>query len=345
MLGISRSSPVYQWRVCCSVGCWRSPTCTLCSTMAPVPTTPRLQGASGPAQLALTAFIGCVTASICYRVTRWRFAPALSSRTPSILGLTVSRGAAIALGLALMWPALRFVFSGRDGQALGAAALAARHDRVRRLAIIVAILVRRLLARDDTGRISRVKASSTTRRAGAPRHGTSSTPSRSNRRSSAMGWCAGRSPRSPRRDFSRSTTSTCVCSSRVDTSGAASCSLAIIFVIGSCIRRAPLVDPPRPADVAIGFAVLSYTDNTLTSCNLQVPFCLVFGILAGASAQALARHGEAPSGGAIAAGTTCSDRGVRLSASCSSTNSSIRGRVRRRRSYRRAGCSWRGATR
>src|ERR1700733_856480 len=37
--------------------------------------TTRLQGASQPAQLALSAFIGCVTASICYRVTRWRYAP------------------------------------------------------------------------------------------------------------------------------------------------------------------------------------------------------------------------------------------------------------------------------
>ena len=60
---------------------------------------------------------------------------------------------------------------------------------------------------------------------------------------------------------------------------------AIIVVIGTCIRRAPSWIRLDLLGLAIGFAVLSYTDNTLTSCNLQVPFCLVFGILAGATIQ------------------------------------------------------------
>src|SRR6185312_2947936 len=48
--------------------------------------------------------------------------------------------------------------------------------------------------------------------------------------------------------------------------------LAIVIVIGTCIRLAPRRIRLDLLGLAIGFAILAYTDNTLTSVNLQVPF-------------------------------------------------------------------------
>jgi teichuronic acid biosynthesis protein TuaE len=255
--------------------------------------TKRLQGASGPAQLALTCFIGCVTASICYRVTRWRFAPALVVANVAILGLTVSRGAAIALGLALTWPALRFVFSGREGKRWVPQRWVRATIVFGALAIIAAALVPALLARDSTGTYVQgqgVVYDSTSGRAAAWHEFYAIS-----KQSPLFGHGLGSGPitKIPEKGFLAQHNEYLRLFLEGGYIGGGLVLVAIIFVIGACIRRAPPWIRLDLLALAIGFGVLSYTDNTLTSCNLQVPFCLVFGILAGARAP---RSGpEAPS--------------------------------------------------
>lgn len=257
------------------------------------PTT-RLQGASGPAQLALTAFIGCVTASMCYRVTRWRFAPALVVANAGILGLTVSRGAAIALGLALMWPALRFVFSSRDDKCWVPQRWVRATIVFGALAIIAAILVPALLARDDTGTYIQgegVVYDSTSGRTAAWHQFYTIA-----KQAPLFGHGLGAGPITniTEKGFLAQHNEYLRLFLEGGYIGGGIVLLAIIFVIASCIRRAPSWIRLDLLTLAIGFAVLSYTDNTLTSCNLQVPFCLVFGILAGRSAPRPAMNGGVP---------------------------------------------------
>lgn len=257
--------------------------------------TPRLQGASGPAQLALTAFIGCVTASICYRVTRWRFAPALLVANALILGLTVSRGAAIALGLALTWPALRFVFSGPDGKRwvprrwLRAAVVSGA------VAIAAIALLPALLARDKSGIYVQgqgVVYDATSGRTAAWHEFYAIA-----RQSPLFGHGLGAGPitKVAEPGFLAQHNEYLRLFLEGGYIGGGLVFAAIIFVIGTCISRAPPWIRLDLLALAIGFAVLSYTDNTLTSVNLQVPFCLVFGILAGALARRSPVPAAAPS--------------------------------------------------
>lgn len=247
--------------------------------------TKRLQGASGPAQLALTCFIGCVTASICYRVTRWRFAPLLVVADAAILGLTVSRGAAIATGLALAWPALRFVFSGREGKRWVPQRWLRATIVFGALAIIAAIFIPALLARDTTGTYipgQGVVYDSTSGRAAAW-HEFYAIAKQAPWFGHGLG--AGPITKITEKGFLAQHNEYLRLFLEGGYIGGGIVLAAIIFVIGTCIRRAPPWIRLDLLALAIGFAVLSYTDNTLTSCNLQVPFCLVFGILAGACAH------------------------------------------------------------
>jgi hypothetical protein len=245
--------------------------------------TTRLQGASQPAQLALTAFIGCVTASICYRVTRWKYAPALVVANAVILGLTVSRGAAIALGLALAWPALRFVFSGREDKRWVPQRWIRATIVFGAMAIVAAVLVPALLARDKTGAYipgEGVVYDSTSGRTAAWHEFYTIA-----KQAPLFGHGLGAGPitKIAEKGFLAQHNEYLRLFLEGGYIGGGIVLAAIIFVIGSCIRRAPSWIRLDLLALAIGFAVLSYTDNTLTSCNLQVPFCLVFGILAGTS--------------------------------------------------------------
>jgi hypothetical protein len=247
--------------------------------------TTRLQAASGPSQLALTCFIGCVTASICYRVTRWKFAPLLVAANAVILGLTVSRGAAIALALALTWPAMRFVISGPEDKRWVPQRWLRATVVFGALAIVAAVAVPALLARDKTGTYLQgtgVVFDSTSGRTAAWHQFYTIAKG-----SSLFGHGLGAGPvaKIAEKGFLAQHNEYLRLFLEGGYIGGGLVLVAIIFVIGTCIRRAPPWIRLDLLGLAIGFAVLSYTDNTLTSCNLQVPFCLVFGILAGTSVQ------------------------------------------------------------
>lgn len=255
--------------------------------------TKRLQGASGPAQLALTCFIGCVTASICYRVTRWKFAPVLVFANAVILGLTVSRGAAIATGLALAVPALRFVFSGSEGKRWVPQRWMRATIVFGALAIVLTALVPALLARDSTGTYVQGEGVvyDTTSGREAAWHEFYAIAQQSPWFGHGLG--AGPTVKIAERGFLAQHNEYLRLFLEGGYIGGGIVLAAIIFVIGACIQRAPPWIRLDLLALAIGFGVLSYTDNTLTSCNLQVPFCLVFGILAGARADR-SRAGASP---------------------------------------------------
>lgn len=247
--------------------------------------TKRLQGASGPAQLALSCFIGCITASICYRVTRWRFAPALVVVNGVILALTVSRGAAIATALALTWPALRFVFSGSEGKRWVPQRWMRATIVFGSVAIVVAALVPALLARDSTGTYVQGQGVvyDTTSGRSAAWHEFYTIAKQAPWFGHGLG--SGPITKITEKGFLAQHNEYLRLFLEGGYIGGGLVLAAIILVIRACIRRAPPWVRLDLLGLAIGFGVLSYTDNTLTSTNLQVPFCLVFGILAGACAH------------------------------------------------------------
>jgi teichuronic acid biosynthesis protein TuaE len=242
-------------------------------------TTTRLQGASIPAQLALTAFIGAVTASICFRLTRWRWAPVLLALDVVILGLTVSRGASIALGLALLWPALRFALSSRTSQD----AVTPRWLRIGAIVvlfgIVLAYAVPALLARNSVGTYYQSEGivydkTSGRSRAWAEFYAIA-------QKSALFGHGLGSGPITTiqEKGFLAQHNEYLRLFLEGGYVAGGIVLFAIVVVIGICIARAPKRVRIDLAGLAVGFAVLSYTDNTLTSVNLAVPFCLVFGIL------------------------------------------------------------------
>ena len=232
----------------------------------------RLQGASGPAQLALTSFIACVTASICYRITRWPFAPLLVVADAVILALTVSRGAAIALGIAMAWPALRFALSGPRGKRwvpqrwLRASIVAGA------VAVVAAVAVPSLLNRDAAGTYIQgqgVVYDKTSGRAAAWHEFLVIA-----RKSPLFGHGLGSGPitKITEKGFLAQHNEYLRLFLEGGYVGGGLVLAAIILVIATCIRRAPPEIRLDLVGLAVGFAILSYTDNTLTSVNLQVPF-------------------------------------------------------------------------
>jgi O-antigen ligase len=245
-------------------------------------TSRRLQGASIPAQLALTAFVACVTASICYRLTRWRWAPLLVVADAVILALTLSRGAAIALGIAMLWPALRFSFSNAREH---------RWVRSRSLRIVVVVVVVAgvlvavlpgLLARESTGIY--IQGQGVVYDKSSGRDQAWSEFYAIAKRSPFFGHGLGAGPitKIPQQGFEAQHNEYLRMFLEGGYIGGGLVLAAIIIAVATCIARAPKRIRLDLLGFAIGFAVLSYTDNTLTSVNLQVPFCLLLGLAASA---------------------------------------------------------------
>ena len=255
----------------------------------------RLRGASGPAQLALTSFMACVTGSICYRLVRWKWAPLLVVADAVILALTVSRGAAIALAIALAWPAVRFALSGPADKHW----VPQRWARVTIVAVIVAAVVGvqlpSLLSRQAVGTYIQGEGVIYDKTSGrdiawAEFYAIA-------KRSPLFGHGLGSGPitKIQEKGFLAEHNEYLRLFLEGGYVGGGLIMLAIVIVIGTCIRQAPRRVRLDLFGLALGFAILSYTDNTLTSPNLQVPFCLVFGIAASASVARARSRVAAPS--------------------------------------------------
>ena len=256
----------------------------------------RLQGASIPAQLALTAFVACVTASICYRLNRWRWAPLLVVVNAAILALTLSRGAAISLGIAMLWPALRFSFSGARehrwmrSRSLRMGAVAAA------LAVVLVVVLPGLLARESTGIY--IQGQGVVYDKSSGRDQAWSEFYAIAKRSPLFGHGLGAGPitKIPERGFEAQHNEYLRMFLEGGYIGGGLVLAAILIVVGTCMAKSPKRIRLDLLGFAIGFAVLSYTDNTLTSVNLQVPFCLLFGLTASAAFRRPANAPPPPDG-------------------------------------------------
>ena len=197
-------------------------------------TTTRLQGASIPDQLSLSSFVGAVTASTAF-VSRAGAGLPPRGRRRGDSWPHRSRGASIALGLAMLWPALRFPF--------GAAADRSVTRRWTRITALVAVVgfvvgfaVPALLSRNSVGTYYEGVGSSTTRPVAGRSPGRSFTRSK---KSALFGDGLGpdRSPDSGE-GFSRNTTNICACPGRGLHRGRDR-ALRVVVVIGMCIVRSP----------------------------------------------------------------------------------------------------------
>jgi teichuronic acid biosynthesis protein TuaE len=241
-------------------------------------TVQRLQGASIPAQLALTSFMACVAAYICYRESSWRLAPWLVGVNAAIVVATVSRGAMIALAIVLLVPALRFAFEPLARRPRAAAA------RIVVLLIIAggaaAVILPAVAARNDIGYYvpgQGIIRDETSGRGEAWKefyaiakespwfgHGLGSGPIT---KIQQEGFLA------QHNEYLRFFLE----------DGYIGGGLVLVAIVATCaiaIRRAP---PRLRLDLtltAVAVALFSITDNTLTSVNCMLPFGLLLGICA-----------------------------------------------------------------
>jgi O-antigen ligase len=241
-------------------------------------TSTRLAGASIPAQLALTSFVACITASICYRVTRWRWAPVLVVANAAILGLTISRGAAIALAIAMLYPALRFALSRgpafRMPQWLRISALAVA------VIIVLVVVLPAFLSRDTGGYY--IPGVGTQRDTTSGRSKAWAQFFAIGKQSPLFGHGLGAGPitKVQEQGFLAQHNEYLRLFLEGGYVGGGLVLLAIVVVVATCIARSPPAIRFDLLSLVAGFAFLSYTDNTLTSVSLSIPFCLVLGICA-----------------------------------------------------------------
>jgi teichuronic acid biosynthesis protein TuaE len=212
--------------------------------------TTRLQGASGPAQLALTSFIACVTASICYRMTRWRWAP---------LVLVLS-GSSDKRWVPQRWARIAIVCVAAAG--------------------VASLVVPSLLSRQSNATYIPGQGVIYDKTSGRDKAWSEFYAIAKQSPLFGHGLGAGPITKIKEKGFLAQHNEYLRLFLEGGYIGGGIVFLAMIMTIASCIRLAPARIRMDLVGLVLGFAILSYTDNTLTSVNLQVPFCIVFGILA-----------------------------------------------------------------
>jgi len=238
----------------------------------------RLRGASIASQLGLTSFIACAISMTCWRIMRWRPAAYMFFVNVAILAATASRGPIIALGIALLWPALRYGLGSLRGNArLGLLRIVVVASAIGVLAVTVAP---RLESRNSGGRYY----------AG---YGTTTDPSSGReqawgefyaigKESPLYGHGLGSGPitKIEQEGFLAQHNEFLRLFLEGGYIGGGIVLASMIFAVALAISRAPPQLRLDLVGVAIGLAFLSVLDNTLSSVNVIVPFCLLLGIVA-----------------------------------------------------------------
>jgi teichuronic acid biosynthesis protein TuaE len=238
----------------------------------------RLRGASIAAQLALTAFGSAGAAYVCHRLTGWRPARYLVAANALILALTLSRGPAIALGVAAVVPTLRFVLQPlptRRGIALARLGIVAAC-----VALVAATLVPKLEERNAGGRY--YAGQGTFRDPTSGRTDAWKEFYAIARQSPLFGHGLGSGPitKIQEQGFLAQHNEYLRMFLEGGYVGGGLLLLAMVLAIGTCIARAPPFIRLDLAGIAVAWAGLSFFDNTLTSINLTVPLCLTFALAA-----------------------------------------------------------------
>lgn len=237
----------------------------------------RLRGALIPAQLGMCALMGCVTAYICFRETKWQFGRVLVAANAGILALTVTRGAALALIIACVWPAIRYGFGALE------APLRVVYARVVVLVALGAIVAIALLpvfeARNSGGLYTAqdAPADSTSGRKEAWRE-TYAIAEQSPLFGHGLG--AGPVTHIQQEGFLAQHNEYLRLFLEGGYLGGGLVLASILLAIALAIRRAPRHLRLDLTGVALGYAVLSYTDNTLNAPSMAVAFAVLLGICA-----------------------------------------------------------------
>jgi teichuronic acid biosynthesis protein TuaE len=238
----------------------------------------RLRGASLASVLGLMSFACCVASAVYWRLSGWRWAAVLLAVNVVILAGTASRGAAIALALAFLWPICRIAF--------GTLRSNPRQGVIRLLAValvlggIAAVVVPRLEARNSGGRYYAgygTVSDSTSGRTEAWQeywdiakesplfgHGLGSGPIT---KIEQQGFIA------QHNEFLRFFL-------EGGYVGGGLVLLSIIIAVTLAIRAAPRRVRLDLVSAMVGLVFLSITDNTLTAIMLTVPLGLLLGIVA-----------------------------------------------------------------
>jgi O-antigen ligase len=238
----------------------------------------RLRGAAIASQLALIAFVASIVATVLWRLTRWRFAPLALVLNVAILAATASRGAAVALAIALAAPILRYALASlRRSPRLGVLQLAALAAVV---GVAVAVMLPRLEARNTGGRYY----------AG---HGTITDPSSGRdvawNEYYAIAWesplyghglGAGPVIKIEQQGFLAQHNEYLRLFLEGGFVGGGLVLYAMMLAVCFAVARAPRVIRLNLVGAGLGVAFVAVTDNPLSSVGLIVPFCLLLGICA-----------------------------------------------------------------
>jgi hypothetical protein len=250
---------------------WKTPT--------PFDNSLRLRGASIPAQLALTAYASCAASYVCHRLMRWRVAPFLLVLNICILALTLTRGVAAALAVAAVVPMLRYAL--RPMRFRRPATAMARLAVIAALGgVLAATLVPALEARNSGGRYY----------AG---YGTVQDPTSGRlaawkefydiaQQSPLFGHGLGSGPvtQIKTQGFLAQHNDYLRLFLEGGYVGGGLVLLAIVVAVATAIARAPRSIRLDLTGLAVGFAGLSFFDNTLTTVSLTVPLLMTLGLAA-----------------------------------------------------------------
>jgi teichuronic acid biosynthesis protein TuaE len=247
----------------------------------------RLRGASLASVLGLMSFACCVASAVYWRLSGWRGAAVLFGVNVLILCGTASRGAAVALAVALLWPACRIAF--------GSLRTNPRGGVIRLLAValilggIAAVVVPRLEARNSGGRYY----------AG---YGTvsDSTSGRSEawqeywdiaQESPLFGHGLGSGPitKIQQQGFTAQHNEFLRFFLEGGYVGGGLVLFTIVVAVALAIRAAPQRIRLDLVSAMLGFVILSITDNTLTAIMMTVPIGLTLGIAANWERDAVPR--------------------------------------------------------
>lgn len=238
----------------------------------------RLRGASISAQLALMSFVSAIAAQVCWRLAAWRLGPPLLVVNAIVLGLTLTRGAAIAFAVAMLWPAARFALDAvRARPRMGALRLATLGLV---LGGVILLLVPKLEARNAGGRYYPGQGTISDRSSGREKAWKEFYAIANQSPLYGHGLGSGPITKIQQEGFKAQHNEYLRLFLEGGYVGGGLVLLSIVIVVVAAIARAPRGVRPDLASAALGLALLSVTDNTLTSIPLTVPFGLLLGICA-----------------------------------------------------------------
>jgi teichuronic acid biosynthesis protein TuaE len=251
-------------------------------------TPPRLQGATLAASLGAFGVAATVACLVLHRRAQWRWSAPLGLVNVLILGATLSRGAAIALGIASLPMVVRFWR--RQLSSRGVTVIIKVFGAVSAVIVGAVILGSSLIARSNDA-TDYVAGRGLTHEVGSGRFEAWTVAYDQAKvnlafgRGLGAGPLVGKTPGSPQ-GFTAQHNEYLRMLLEGGIIGGAIVLLAISTALASAIRRAP---PPIRADLAaagVAFAVYSFTENTLTAPAIAIAFLLVFGIAASRASAA-----------------------------------------------------------